>query len=55
MLIQVYNLSFNLMRVAYQMIIMRKEDKICGRPKTTDVMTGQNSEKLPAGSRYAMT
>lgn len=37
------------------MMIMRNEDKICGRPKRTDVMTGQNSEKLPAGSKYAMT
>jgi hypothetical protein len=36
------------------MIIMRKEDRTCGRPKMTLVMTGQNSEKLPAGNRYAI-
>jgi hypothetical protein len=40
---------------SYQMIIMRNEDRIWGRPKMTDVITGQNSEKLPAGSRYEMT
>lgn len=39
----------------YQMMIMRNEERIWGRPKTTFVMTGQNSEKLPAGSKYAIT
>jgi hypothetical protein len=33
------------------MIIIRNEDKTCGRPKTTLVMTGQNSDQEPAGSR----
>lgn len=33
------------------MIIMRKEDRIWGRPNRTEVMTGQNSANVPAGNR----
>lgn len=33
---------------------MRKLLKICGIPNATFVMTGQNSLKLPAGSKYAI-
>ena len=36
------------------MIIMRNDDRTCGSPKMTFVRTGQNSEKEPAGSKYAM-
>lgn len=36
------------------MIIIRKDDRTCGRPNTTLVKTGQNSEKEPAGRRYAI-
>jgi len=37
--------------VKQQMMIMRKEESICGSPKRTFVMTGQNSENEPAGKR----
>jgi hypothetical protein len=36
------------------MMIMRNEDRTCGRPKITLVKTGHYSEKEPARRRYAM-
>jgi hypothetical protein len=36
------------------MMIMRNEDRTCGRLKITLVKTGQNLEKEPAGRRYAI-
>lgn len=41
-------------KMAYQMMIIRKDDSTWGNPNTTLVMTGQNSEKDPAGSRYTI-
>jgi hypothetical protein len=38
-------------RRTYQIMIMRKEERIWGRPKMTFVKTGQNSENEPAGRR----
>jgi hypothetical protein len=32
-------------------IIMRKEERTCGKPKMALKKMGQNSEKEPAGSR----
>ena len=37
--------------VKQQIMIMRNDERICGRPNNTFVMTGQNSEKEPAGRR----
>jgi hypothetical protein len=37
--------------VKQQMMIIRNEERICGRPNITFVITGQNSEKDPAGRR----
>jgi len=37
--------------VKQQMIIIRNDERICGMPKTTLVITGQNSENEPAGKR----
>lgn len=36
------------------MMIIKKDDRTCGSPKMTFVNTGQNSEKEPAGSKYAI-
>lgn len=36
---------------AYQIMIIRKDDRICGIPKMTLVKTGQNSDHEPAGSK----
>jgi hypothetical protein len=33
------------------MMIIKKDERICGRPNITFVITGQNSEKEPAGRR----
>lgn len=38
-------------RGTYQMMIIRNEDRAWGNPKATKAMTGQNSEKEPAGRR----
>jgi hypothetical protein len=37
--------------VKQQMMIIKKDERIWGRPNVTFVMTGQNSEKEPAGRR----
>jgi hypothetical protein len=37
--------------VKQQMMIIRKDERICGRPNITFDITGQNSEKEPAGRR----
>jgi hypothetical protein len=37
--------------MAYQMMIMRNEERTCGTPNATKAITGQNSEKDPAGSK----
>jgi hypothetical protein len=37
--------------VKQQMMIIKKDERIWGMPKATFVMTGQSSEKLPAGRR----
>ena len=40
--------------VQQQIIIIRNDDRICGNPKRTLVITGQNSAKEPAGRRNAI-